>query len=128
MRESYEQTVAGMREHPTLVVTLNYTDYMSPEGKNVPFRIDEYAPKMGALVRRAIDASGWGGAADLVAPFPSGAEPGTTESLTATWPLSEDTVYLALRSQSGDGDWSALSNAAFWPRRETRLPLVSRAY
>ena len=73
-----------------------------------------------------IDESSWGGAADLVDPFSSDASPGSTESLTATWPLAEGTVYLALRSQNEDAQWSSLSNPAFWPRRETTLPLVAR--
>lgn len=71
-----------------------------------------------------IDESSWGGAANLVNPFLSGALPGTTESLTATWPTSESTVYLALRSQSEEGDWSPLSNPGFWPRSDVALPLV----
>jgi hypothetical protein len=36
-------------------------------------------------------------------------------------------VYFALKSQNAQGDWSALSNNAFWPHRDVLLPLVLRA-
>jgi len=52
--------------------------------------------------------------------------PGSTESYTATVPYDGNTVYFALKSQNAEGDWSDLSNNAFWPYWNVYLPLVLR--
>jgi hypothetical protein len=51
---------------------------------------------------------------------------GDSDFLEATVPHSEGTVYFALKSQNTEGDWSALSNNAFWPHFDLFLPLSAR--
>ena len=48
--------------------------------------------------------------------------------LTNTLPYTSGTVYFALKSQNAQGDWSALSNNAFWPHWDVLLPLVMREH
>ena len=45
---------------------------------------------------------------------------------TAIVPYDGRTVYFALKTQNAAGDWSALSNNAFWPSRRVFLPLIVR--
>ncbi|MCK4452490.1 MAG: hypothetical protein KAX26_18110, partial [Anaerolineae bacterium] len=59
---------------------------------------------------------------------PFAATPGSTEWLTAPVSYTGATVYFALKSQNGEGDWSDLSNNGFWPHFDVYLPLVLRAY
>jgi hypothetical protein len=49
---------------------------------------------------------------------------GSAEVLTATVPYLLGTLYFALKTQNAAGDWSALSNNAFWPARKVLLPLM----
>ena len=58
----------------------------------------------------------------------TGTLPGSAETFTATVPYGGNTVYFALKSQNGNGDWSALSNNGFWPHFDVYLPLVLRGY
>jgi hypothetical protein len=51
---------------------------------------------------------------------------GTAETYTAVVPYSSGTVYFALKTQNAGGDWSSLSNNAFWPQRNVYLPLICR--
>ena len=51
---------------------------------------------------------------------------GTVQTCTATVAYTS-IAYFALKSQNAEGAWSALSNNAFWPRRDIYLPLVMRA-
>ena len=53
--------------------------------------------------------------------------PGGTETFTATVPYGGDTIYFALKSQNGEGDWSDVSNNAFWPSQAIFLPLVTKS-
>ncbi len=53
--------------------------------------------------------------------------PGSAAIYTATLPYTSGTVYFALKSQNAQGDWSALSNNAFWPHQDVLLPLVLHA-
>ncbi|GAB4526288.1 MAG: hypothetical protein Kow0063_00380 [Anaerolineae bacterium] len=50
--------------------------------------------------------------------------PGSAETFTATVPYGGGTAYFALKSQNSGGDWSGLSNNAFWPAWDVYLPLV----
>ena len=52
--------------------------------------------------------------------------PGHQNTYTASLPYAGGAVYLALKTQNAQGDWSALSNNAFWPRRDAFLPVVLR--
>jgi hypothetical protein len=52
--------------------------------------------------------------------------PGNTDTFTATVPHNDKTVYFALKSQNAEGDWSTLSNNAFWPHFHVCLPLLVR--
>jgi hypothetical protein len=50
--------------------------------------------------------------------------PGTAEQYVAQVPYGGGTVYFTLKSQNVAGDWSGLSNNAFWPHFDIYLPLV----
>ena len=52
--------------------------------------------------------------------------PGSTDRLTARLSYSGGVVYFALKGQTANGGWTALSNNAFWPRRDVYLPVISR--
>ena len=52
--------------------------------------------------------------------------PGDTDTFTATVPYHDKTVYFALKSQNIEGEWSTLSNNAFWPHFYVYLPLLVR--
>lgn len=52
--------------------------------------------------------------------------PGDTEVFTATVSFDGNTIYFASRSQSLNGVWSALSNNAFWPRKDVVIPLAMK--
>jgi parallel beta-helix repeat protein len=73
-----------------------------------------------------ISENNWAGVLTVAVPFT--ATPGSTEWLTAPVAYSGSTVYFALKSQNVGGDWSALSNNAFWPHHDVWLPLITRAY
>jgi hypothetical protein len=49
---------------------------------------------------------------------------GGAETFTATLPYAGGTFYFALKSQNAEGDWSELSDNAFWPSWDVYLPLV----
>ena len=68
-----------------------------------------------------IDEAGWAGTALLTDAWPGGAG-----AYTATVPYAGGTRYFALKSQNAAGSWSAVSNNAFWPRRDVYLPLLLR--
>ena len=53
--------------------------------------------------------------------------PGSANSYTAILPYGGGTVYFALKSQNAQGEFSILSNNAFWPRWDVYLPLVSKS-
>ncbi|MBC7249333.1 MAG: right-handed parallel beta-helix repeat-containing protein [Anaerolineae bacterium] len=71
-----------------------------------------------------INDTNWPGAVALTVPFT--ATPGSTEWLTASITYDSGTIYFALKSQNAGGNWSALSNNAFWPHHDVYLPLVLR--
>ena len=50
--------------------------------------------------------------------------PGNAETYTATVPHDSSTVYFALKYQNAEGDWSDLSNNAFWPHLDVYLPMI----
>lgn len=52
--------------------------------------------------------------------------PGVAEAHTAVVAYTTGTVYFALETQNAGGDWSDLSNNAFWPQRKLYLPLACR--
>jgi len=52
--------------------------------------------------------------------------PGNTGIYTASVPYTGDVLYFALKTQNADGQWSSLSNNAFWPRWDVRLPVLFR--
>ncbi len=68
----------------------------------------------------------WNSAIDIPVPF-TASPPGSAESLTAPVPYAGGTVYFALKSQNAAGNWSGLSNNAFWPSFDIFLPLLARA-
>ena len=73
-----------------------------------------------------ISEDNWASAVPVTVPFT--ATPGSTEWLTAPVAYTGGTAYFALKSQNAHGEWSALSNNAFWPHWDVYLPLVLRAY
>jgi hypothetical protein len=52
--------------------------------------------------------------------------PGSVDMLTAGLSYSGGVVYFALKGQTANGGWTALSNNAFWPHQDVYLPIVSR--
>jgi hypothetical protein len=60
------------------------------------------------------------------APLLTGTLLGSTEGFTATVSYDDSTVYFALRSQNAEGNWSDLSNNAFWPHLDVFLPFVAK--
>ena len=54
--------------------------------------------------------------------------PGSREWLTASVSYGGGVVYLALKSQNSAGEWSALSNNAFWPAQNVSLPLIGGSH
>ena len=63
----------------------------------------------------------------LVAPSLVASAPGSREWLTASVSYGGGVLFLALKSQNGAGEWSRLSNNAFWPAKNVALPLVGRS-
>jgi hypothetical protein len=61
-----------------------------------------------------------------VASILTDALPGGSEALVATVPFEGSTVYFALKSRNSGGDWSSLSNSAFWPYWDVFLPVLTR--
>ncbi len=51
---------------------------------------------------------------------------GAAQTYTATVSYTSGTAYFALKVQNAAGGWSALSNNAFWPYRDTFLPIVMK--
>lgn len=52
--------------------------------------------------------------------------PGSSETYTATVPYTGGTVYFALKSLNATGQWTLVSNNAFYPFYDTVLPLIRR--
>ncbi|MDY7039776.1 MAG: right-handed parallel beta-helix repeat-containing protein [Chloroflexota bacterium] len=73
-----------------------------------------------------ISDADWPNAITVTVPFT--ATPGSTEWLTTPVPYAGSAVYFALKSQNAGGDWSPLSNSAFWPHFDVWLPLTIRDY
>jgi len=71
-----------------------------------------------------ISATNWASAITVTVPFT--ATPDSAEWLTTTVSYASGTAYFALKSQNAGGDWSDLSNNAFWPHHDVYLPLVLR--
>ena len=65
-----------------------------------------------------ITAANWDSATLL-----TGTLPGSQGAYSAVVPYSGGTVYFALKSQNAAGDWSPVSNNAFYPSYDTSLPL-----
>jgi hypothetical protein len=56
----------------------------------------------------------------------SGDLPGGTGTFTATIPYSSGSLFFALRYQDTGGEWSPVSNNAFWPQKRLYLPHLLR--
>jgi hypothetical protein len=56
----------------------------------------------------------------------SGDLAGATGAYTTTIAYGGDTVFFALRSQGSSGEWSLVSNNAFWPQISLFLPYLNR--
>lgn len=93
----------------TLTVTLTWT----PPGDAITTTLRYSAAP--------ITEATWSSAAQL-----TGTLPGGQSTYTATLPYTTGSVYFALKTQDTDGDWSGLSNNAFWPHFEVYLPSVRR--
>jgi hypothetical protein len=65
--------------------------------------------------------SNWGSANPL-----SNDLPGATSSFTTTIAYNGGTLFFALRSQGSGGEWSPVSNNAFWPQKRLFLPTLLR--
>jgi hypothetical protein len=75
----------------------------------------------------------WANSVTIIVPF-TASTPGSAEWLITPVAYTggpsassgRSTVYFALKAQNAVGDWSGLSNNAFWPRVDVYLPLVMR--
>jgi hypothetical protein len=56
----------------------------------------------------------------------TGTLPGGQSIYTASLPYAGGTVYFALKTQNAAGGSTALSNNAYWPRRDVYVPVVLR--
>ncbi|MFZ6030426.1 MAG: polysaccharide lyase [Chloroflexota bacterium] len=72
-----------------------------------------------------ITEANWDSATRRTLPFPA-APAGSTEAYTVNIPYTAGKIYFALKAQNATGNWSLLSNNAFWPRQDFYLPLVLR--
>jgi hypothetical protein len=50
--------------------------------------------------------------------------PGDLDTFSADIPIVNQTVFVALKTQNEEGEWSRLSNNDFWPQRKTWLPII----
>jgi hypothetical protein len=66
-----------------------------------------------------VTESSWTSAALLTSTLP-----GSASIYTASVPYSGGALYFALKTQNAEGDWSALSNNAFWPHFVVFMPLM----
>ncbi len=87
----------------------------------------EWTPPTGALTTTLrysndkISEVNWGDADQL-----GEALPGGMDIYMASVPYAGRTVYFALKTQNAGGQWSSLSNNAFWPQWDVRLPILFR--
>jgi hypothetical protein len=75
-----------------------------------------------AAVRYAespITAATWDSAAHLAEALPGG-----QSSFSGSLPYTGGTVYFAMRVQNKQGEWSEVSNLAFWPSYDVSLPII----
>jgi len=68
-----------------------------------------------------IDASNWDSATVLTDSLP-----GSQGAYTASLPYSGGTIYFALKGQNAAGEWSPVSNNAFYPFSNNYLPILCR--
>ena len=54
----------------------------------------------------------------------TGSLPGDYDTYDADIPVLNETVFIALKTQNVEGEWSPLSNNTFWPQRNTWLPII----
>jgi hypothetical protein len=84
-----------------------------------------WTPPVGAVTTtvragaQPIDEAGWAGAPALTTTLRTG-------DVTAPVAPAGETTYFALKTQNAAGNWSGLSNFAFWPHRDVWLPAVRR--
>jgi len=85
-----------------------------------------WTPLIGAITTTIRYASSPITEADwLSATLLTSAQSGSLSTYVAVVPDAPGTTYWA-KSQDAPGDWSALSNNAFWPQHKIYLPLVMR--
>lgn len=92
-----------------LTVTLNWTPPYGAVGGVLKMSTDH------------IRGTNWNAAQTLTDDFPI-----TTGTYTFTIPYSSGPVYFAVKNQNAGGDWSVVSNNAFWPQFLVNLPLISK--
>jgi hypothetical protein len=103
------QVVSAITSQDTLTATLTWSP--PPGAALVELRQSQHP----------ITENDWGSSPLIV-----GDLPGDSQSYTAVLDYSGGTVYFALKWQAASESWSPVSNNAFWPLRQVRLPLVSR--
>jgi hypothetical protein len=92
-----------------ITITLGWSPPLSAESQSVYY------------AHEPITVSNWKSATLL-----TGTLPGDASSYTALIPYTNGTLYFAHRSYNAAGGWSALSNNAYWPYYDIRLPIVMR--
>lgn len=108
------RVVAAIGDTSSLNITLRWT---------APVAAVTYTLRSSNTLLTAIN---WSDAPIVTVPFTASA-PGSSEWLTTPVDYTSDTLYLALKSQDSEGDWSELSNNAFWSHWDIYLPLVMKS-
>jgi hypothetical protein len=98
----------------------------SAAGGTLSFTLGWTAPAAAAItvLRYAsapITPASWPSATPLTASLPD-----SQNSYTGSLPYPGGTVYFALQTQNGQGEWTGLSNVVFWPSFDIKLPVVGR--
>jgi hypothetical protein len=110
---------------PDAVMDLRASRVVTSAGSLVAY-LDWTAPTGAATTTlRYADAlitdASWASAALLIDSLP-----GVSDAYTATLPYDGGTIFFALKSQNAAGEWSDLSNNAFWPEQHLWLPYIQK--
>ena len=109
--------------NPNQVTNLQVTQAIT--GTNSLTATLQWTPPVDALTTTLrysttpISQGNWAGATTLTDTLP-----GSATTYTAMIPYQSGVRYFALKTQDAQGEWSDLSNNAFWPRWDVFLPVV----
>ncbi len=107
--------VAAISDTSSLTLTLRWT---------APMAAVTYTLRSSDTLVTTIN---WDHAPIVTVPF-TASTPGSIKWLTTSVNYTGRTLYFALKSQNSMGDWSELSNNAFWPHSDVYLPLITKSH